>query len=102
LRNITNLIEGESATIADCDCLRLLEHGFVPGTNVTVYKKLFDLTSVYLRGAIISYRDEDYRKVTLKEESIRHNPPDGKKESSIKKFGVKQKRRFSFINFIFY
>ena len=62
-RCITDLVEGESGLVINCENSRLLEHGFVPGTFVKVYKKVSETTSVYLRGAIIAARDKNYELV---------------------------------------
>lgn len=64
-KNITDLLEGEVAVVSDCTCHRLLEHGFVPGTRIIIYKKFSEITSVYLRGAVIAARNNDYQKVTV-------------------------------------
>ena len=66
-KTIIDLIEGEKAIVVDCGNWRLLEHGFIPGTKVVIYKKFFGLTSVYLRGAVIACRNKDYEKVTVNE-----------------------------------
>lgn len=65
MRNIGDLIEGEKAIIKDCVNYRLLEHGFVPGTQIEIYKKVNGITSVYLRGAIIACRDSEAKEVYI-------------------------------------
>jgi Fe2+ transport system protein FeoA len=66
--NITNLLEGEYATIDSCDNKRLMEHGFVKGTPIQIYKKLPNITCIYVRGAIIACRNYDLTDIGLKNE----------------------------------
>ncbi|MBS3085002.1 ferrous iron transport protein A [Candidatus Pacearchaeota archaeon] len=77
-KSISDLTEGESTVITSCNNLRLLEHGFVPKTSITVYKKFLGLTCVSLRGAIIACRDKDYQEVSVEEASYQNKISDGK------------------------
>ncbi|PJE81211.1 hypothetical protein COU58_03930 [Candidatus Pacearchaeota archaeon CG10_big_fil_rev_8_21_14_0_10_32_42] len=64
-KSIVDLLEGEKAIVLKCNCEKLLQHGFVPGTYIKIYKKISGVTSVFLRGAIIACRDEDYKNITI-------------------------------------
>ncbi|PJC45519.1 hypothetical protein CO037_01060 [Candidatus Pacearchaeota archaeon CG_4_9_14_0_2_um_filter_30_8] len=64
-KSIKDLIEGEKAIISSCEDRKLLENGFVEGTPIEVYKKIYGITCVYIRGAIVAARDKEYEKVNI-------------------------------------
>jgi len=59
------LKEGESGVITDCNNTRLLEHGFTPSTIIQMYKKVNGIVSIYIKGAIICLREEEYQQVSI-------------------------------------
>ena len=54
-------------TIVSCSHKRLLEHGFTPGTEVTLIDIKFFGNVFMIRGTMIGIRNEDMRSLTLKE-----------------------------------
>jgi len=63
--NIDEIKEGKTVVITKCDDLRLLENGFVPGTKLQIYRKVYGIISVTIRGTIIALRKDEYEKITV-------------------------------------
>ena len=51
--------------IAECNDIRLLEHGFTPGLEIKIYKKISGIVSICLRGTIIALRENEFEKISL-------------------------------------
>jgi Fe2+ transport system protein FeoA len=62
---IDRMKESYVATITNCDDIRLLENGFIPGTQIQIYRKVYGIISIAVRGTIIALRKEEYDKIIV-------------------------------------
>lgn len=65
IMKINQMIEAESYVITNCDDMRLLENGFIPGTEIYIYRQVYGIISVAIRGTIIALRKEEYNKISV-------------------------------------
>jgi Fe2+ transport system protein FeoA len=63
--SIDKMIENESYIITNCDDMRLLENGFIPGTEIQIYRIVYGIISIAIRGTIIALRKEEYDKILV-------------------------------------
>jgi len=63
--NIDKMTENEYYVVTNCDVMRLLEHGFIPGTKIQIYKKIPGMISVFIRGTIIALREDEFKKISI-------------------------------------
>jgi Fe2+ transport system protein FeoA len=62
---IDEMKEADVAVIIDCDDSRLLENGFIPGTKIQLYRKVYGIISIAVRGTIIALRKDEYDKIIV-------------------------------------
>ena len=63
--SIDELKVNEAGVIIDCTDFRLMEHGFVKGTPFYIYKKIYGMTCIHIRGAIIAFRNNMCRQILV-------------------------------------
>jgi Fe2+ transport system protein FeoA len=64
--NITELKIGETAIVSKCDNLRLMEHGFTVGTQVSVYNKVSQhITCINIRGTVLACRNYECQEIEV-------------------------------------
>jgi len=60
----------KNVEILECSKIQLLEHGFVPGTKITILTKVFGMYVVSIRGTKIALRKEDFECLKFSDSDI--------------------------------
>jgi hypothetical protein len=70
-RYLTDLIEGEKATILSCEHIRFLEDGFVEGTPIEIYKKFLESLAFIFVEQLLPQETKSMKKFMLRKLNLK-------------------------------